>query len=141
MPVWAHILLKFGIFFFLLHLLNYCCILYIQLMCTWTHICTNTCVCVCVCVWAKLLQSCPTLCDPTVVACQAPLSMGFSRQVYWSGLSSPPPGYLPDPGIKPASLSSPALAGEFFTIYIPSGLTFALILECIFNSFRQKSKL
>ena len=48
-------------------------------------------------------------------ACQAPLSMGFSRQEYWSGLPCPPPGYLPDPGIKPASLMSPALAGEFFT--------------------------
>ena len=48
-------------------------------------------------------------------ACQAPLSMGFSRQEYWSGLPCPPPGDLPDPGIKPASLMSPALAGEFFT--------------------------
>jgi len=43
---------------------------------------------------------------------QAPLSMGFSKQEYWSGLSCPPPGYLPDPGIEPAS---PALAGGFFT--------------------------
>ena len=38
------------------------------------------------------------------VACQAPLSTGFSRQEYWSGLSCPPPGDLPDPGIKPESL-------------------------------------
>ena len=49
------------------------------------------------------------------VAHQAPLSMGFSRQEYWSGLSFPSPGDLPDPGIKPASLKSPALAGRFFT--------------------------
>ena len=49
------------------------------------------------------------------VAHQAPLSMGFSRQEYWSGLPCPPPGDLPDPGIKPASLMSLALAGEFFT--------------------------
>ena len=49
------------------------------------------------------------------VAYQAPLSMGFSRQEYWSGLPWPPPGDLPDPGIKPASLASPALAGGFFT--------------------------
>ena len=49
------------------------------------------------------------------VACQTPLSMGFSRQEYWSGLSCPPPGDLPDPGIKPASLRSPALTGRFFT--------------------------
>ena len=46
---------------------------------------------------------------------QAPLSMGFSRQGYWSGLPSPPPGDLPDPGIKPTSPTSPALAGRFFT--------------------------
>ena len=45
---------------------------------------------------------------------QAPLSMGFSRQEYWSGLSCPPPGDLPNPGAEPASLMFPALAGEFF---------------------------
>ena len=44
-----------------------------------------------------------------------PLSMGFSRQNYWSGLPCPPPGHLPDPGIQRASLMSPALAGRFFT--------------------------
>ena len=49
------------------------------------------------------------------VACQAPLSMGFSRQEYWSGLPYPPPGDLPDPLIKSASLMFPALAGGFFT--------------------------
>jgi len=40
--------------------------------------------------------------------------MGFSRQEYWSGLPCPPPGNLPDPGIKPSSLMFPALVGEFF---------------------------
>ena len=49
------------------------------------------------------------------VAHQALLSMGFSRQEYWSGLPCPPSGALPDPGIEPASLMSPALAGRFFT--------------------------
>ena len=49
------------------------------------------------------------------VACQAPLSMGSSRQEYWSGLLLPPAGDLPNPGIKPASRMSPALAGGFFT--------------------------
>ena len=49
---------------------------------------------------ANPLQSCPTLCDPWTVACQASLSMGFSRQEYWSGLPCPPLGDLPDPGIK-----------------------------------------
>ena len=50
------------------------------------------------------------------VACQASLSMGFSRQEYWSGLPCPPPGDLPDPDIEFVSLISPALAGRFFTI-------------------------
>ena len=46
---------------------------------------------------------------------QAPLSMGFPRQEYWSGLPCPPPGDLSDPGIEPASLMSSTLAGGFFT--------------------------
>ena len=46
---------------------------------------------------------------------QAPLSLGFFRQEYWSGLPCPPPGDLPDLGIEPASLTSPVLIGEFFT--------------------------
>jgi len=49
------------------------------------------------------------------VACQTPLSMGCSRWEYWNGLPFPPPGDLPDPGIKPKSLTSPALAGGVFT--------------------------
>ena len=49
------------------------------------------------------------------VARQAPLSMGLSRQEHWRGLLCPPPGDLPDPGIEPVSLISPALAGGFFT--------------------------
>ena len=65
-------------------------------------------------VCAKFLQSYPTLCNPWTIACQAPLSMKFSRQEYWSGLPSPFPGDLPNPGIEPVSLS-PALAGGFFT--------------------------
>ena len=52
---------------------------------------------------------------PWTVAHQAPLSMEFSRQEYWSGLPFPTPGDLPDPGIKPTSLESPVLAGGFFT--------------------------
>ena len=46
------------------------------------------------------------------VACQAPLSMGFSRQEHWSGLPCPPPGDLPDPRIKPVSPESPALQAD-----------------------------
>ena len=52
---------------------------------------------------------------PWTAAYQAPPSMGFSRQ-YWSGLPFPPPGDLPHPGIEPASLMSPALAGRFSTV-------------------------
>ena len=59
-------------------------------------------MCVCVC---SVLQLCPTLCDP--IARQAPLSMEFSP--------FPPPGNLPNPGIKLTPLASPALADRFFT--------------------------
>ena len=50
-------------------------------------------------------------------ACQPPLSMGFPRQEYWSGLPFPSPGDLPDPGIENASPVSPALAGRFFVCW------------------------
>ena len=58
---------------------------------------------------------CLTLATPWTVACWAPLSVEFSRQKYQSGLLCPPPGDLPDPGIETESLTSPALAGRFFT--------------------------
>ena len=61
---------------------------------------------------AKSLQLCMTL---WTAARQAPLSMRFPRQEYWSGLLCLPSGDLPDLGIEPMSLTSPALAGEFFT--------------------------
>ena len=60
-------------------------------------------------------ESCPTLCNPWTIAHQTPLSVEFSRWEYWSGLPLPIPGDLPNPGIKPKSLLSPALAGVFFT--------------------------
>ena len=52
---------------------------------------------------------------PWTVANQAPLSMAYSRQGYWSGLPCPSPADLPNPGIEPTSLTSPALTGGFFT--------------------------
>ena len=52
---------------------------------------------------------------PWTVALQVPLSMGLSPQEHWSGLPFPPPGDLPNPGIEPWSLMSPALPSEFFT--------------------------
>ena len=66
------------------------------------------------CVSAKLLQSCPTLCDPMDCSPQAPPPMGFSRQD-WSGLPCPPPGDLPGPGIEPVTLRPSELTGRFFT--------------------------
>ena len=53
-------------------------------------------------------ESCLTLVIPWTVACQAPLSMGFSKQEYWNGLPFPPPGDLSDPGIEPGSPTSQA---------------------------------
>ena len=60
---------------------------------------------------SEVAQSCSTLGDPWTVAYQAPPTMGFSRQEYWSGLPSPVPGDLPDPGIElgPPSLWADAL--------------------------------
>ena len=52
---------------------------------------------------------------PWTVTCQAPLSMEFSRQEYWSRLPFPTSGDLPNPGIKPTSLTYPALAAGFST--------------------------
>ena len=52
---------------------------------------------------SEVTQSSPTLCAPWMVAYQAPLSIGFSRQEYWSGLPFPSPGDLPNPGIEPRS--------------------------------------
>ena len=76
------------------------------------------CVCVCVCVCARARTralSCVQLCNPMDCSRQAPLSMEFSRQEYWSGLPFPTHGDLSNPGIKPECFASPALAGRFFT--------------------------
>ena len=77
----------------------------------------------CYCFWEILVgpNSCVISCvrlfaTPWMIACQAPLSMGFSRQEYWSGLPFSTPRGLPNPGIEP---TSPALAGGFFTTVLP----------------------
>ena len=74
-----------------------------------------------VCVWAKALQSCLTLCNLWTIGHQAPLSMGFSRQEYWSGLPCPPPGHLPDPGMEPVSAVTPALQAGYLLLS-PQGI-------------------
>ena len=68
-----------------------------------------------VCMRAKSLSCVWLFAVPWTVAHQVLLSMGFSRQEYWSGLPFASPEDLPNPGIKPSSLTSPALAGGFFT--------------------------
>ena len=54
---------------------------------------------------------------PWTIARQAPLSLGFSRQEYWSGLPCPPPGDLPDPGIEPRSPSGQASTAQHYAIF------------------------
>ena len=84
---------------------------------------------------------CPAVFDPMeTVAHQVPLSMGLSRQEYWSGLPFPPPGDLPDPEIEPASPVSPALAGRIFTT-VPPGKSWGS-LNCftlVFLRFCQET--
>ena len=86
------------------------------------HTCAHAC---------SVTQSCLTLCNPTqTVDCQAPLSMGFSRQEEWSGLPFPPSGDLPDPGTDPLSPMSPARAGGFFTTASPGKLLESTLRVC-----------
>ena len=73
-------------------------------------------------------QTCPTLCNPMDCSPLALLSRGFSRQEYWSGLPCPPPGDLPKPGIKPASLKSPASSSRFFSFLEKEMATHSSIL-------------
>ena len=75
---------------------------------------TSTCVHV-VTQWCQLLSGVQLFVTTGTIARQAPLSMGFSRQEYRSGLPFPSPGDLPNPGIERMSLMSPAFAGGFFT--------------------------
>ena len=69
---------------------------------------------------------------PWAAACQAPLSMGLSRQEHWNGLPFPLPGHPPNPGIKPVS---PALAGRFFTTEPDVGTGFMYFGTPILGTF------
>ena len=73
----------------------------------------------CVCVCDQLLSPVQLFATPQTVVHKAPLSMGFSRQEYWSRLLFPPSEDLPTPGIKPVSLVFLILSGELFTIEPP----------------------
>ena len=90
-------------------------------------------MCVCMCAQAQLCL----LVTPRTVACQVSLSKEFSREEYWSGLlfAFPPARHLSNPEIKPASLASPVLAGEFFTAEPPVGS------YCVFAEFRWEKPL
>ena len=72
------------------------------------------------------------------IACQAPLSMGFSRQEYWSGLPFPL-GDLPDPGMEPESLTSPALAGRFPTTSSTWEAQYSLYILLVLFLWRTQS--
>ena len=79
---------------------------------------------------ALVAHLCPTLATPWTVARQTPLSMGLSRQEYWSGLPFPSPGDLPDPGIKPRA---PALQADSLPTELPgtpSGKSLPISLKC-----------
>ena len=85
----------------------------------------------------KVTHLCPTLCDSIdYIACQAPLSMEFSTQEYWSGLPFPSPGDLPNPGIEPwsPSLQADSLLSE------PSEKTIN-ILVVNFSLFYERKKI
>ena len=73
------------------------------------------------CVLAESLQSWPTLCDPTRHSPPGSSVHAILQQEYWSGWLCPPPGDLPHPGTEPTSLTSPALAGGFFSPLSPPG--------------------
>ena len=100
-------------------------------MCLWfawkypMGVCSNLLMC---CV--QSLQSCPTLCDPRDCSPQAPLSVGFSRHEYWSGLPCPPPGDLPDSGMEPKSPVCPALQTDALPLSSQGSPQF--INRCIF---------
>ena len=90
-------------------------------------------LCVCVHMCMESLSLVQLFVTPWTVARQAPLSMGFSRQEHWNGLPFPPPGDLPDPGIKSVYPVASALACRFFTTELPGKLT------AIFFSGEKKS--
>ena len=78
-----------------------------------------------------VVQSCLALCDPWTVACRASLSMEFSRQGCWSGLSFPSPGSLPSSGIKPASLACLRQQAASSTLCCPASPLQLLCMLCL----------
>ena len=89
-----------------------------ELSCNMLVIWLNSAVKIATYLYAKSLQSC-LFSTPWTVALQAPLSLGFSRQGYWSGLPCPPAGDLPNPGIEHVSPTSAALALGSLSLVLP----------------------
>ena len=87
----------------------------------------------CVCVFVCSVEFDSAI--PWTVACQSPLSMEFSRQEYWSRLLLPTPWDFPNPGIKHASLVSPALEDRFLTVAPPRKPTCIYVHIYIYNLF------
>ena len=81
-------------------------------------------------------KSCPTLAAPWTVARQAPLSMGFSRKEYWTGLPFPSPGHLPNPWIKPGS---PALQADSLPTEL-QGKPRAAGISVLYQSPKEKGR-
>ena len=88
---------------------------------------------------AKSHQSYPTLCNPMDYSHQAPVSMIFSRQEYWSGLPFPSPRDLPNPGFEPTSFMSPAFAGRFFTTGTILEALFIYLFPLLMSPVREHS--
>ena len=100
-------------------------------------------VCVCACACIQSLSGVDLFVMPWTTAHQAPLSIGCPRQEYWSGLPFPPPGDLPDPGIKHVSPVSTALASGFYTTVPPGKPKVCLVqifgkLNCHFPEESEK---
>ena len=83
--------------------------------------------------WTRVSNIAGGFLIPQIIDHQSPLSTGFSRKEYWGGFPCTPPGYLPNPGIKPMFLMSPALAGEFFSTTLSGKLVQGMLGV---NSFR-----
>ena len=85
----------------------------------------------CCCYCCLVAKSCPTLAAPRTAAHHTSLSMEFPRQEYQSGLPFPSPGNLLDPGIKPSSLTSPELAGGFYTTWEAHIILYVAIISFV----------
>ena len=90
------------------------------------------------CVYS-VAKSCPTVWEPMTVAGQAPLSMGYSREEYWSELSFPSQGDLTDLGMETGSLASHAMASRFFTTE-PDGKPSLSVVSAVKNLLRLLSR-